>query len=95
MRRVSRQLLQNKIDALNRRLNRPVEPWVTVDGRNVAQVGNLHFDHQLGGWRIEEMANDGGGIRTPFGNTRWSAADMADVIDAILGALQLQNPKGK
>jgi hypothetical protein len=73
---------------LNNALERPVQPWRNVDGRAVANVGNLHADHSSYGWRIEEQAQ-GGGVNVPFGHQRMNRTALVDLIDAMLVVIEM------
>lgn len=89
MKRVRQQLLDVRLEWLNKALGRPMNPWRTENGKNKGNIGNLHFDKNIGGLRIEEIANESGAASCPFGCNRWSTGEMYEVLDTILAAVEM------
>lgn len=60
--------------------------WTRPEG---AYVGAWVLDYAApyGGYVIHEMANEGGGVSTPFGSRRRSARDFCMVVEFALTAL--------
>jgi hypothetical protein len=63
-----------------------------MDGRiatSYNDVGAYRLDHNgiYGGWNIEEIVTDGGGIRHPFGAMRRNNRDMYDTLHFASDAL--------
>lgn len=84
MRRVTKELLNNRLVALNRAFGRPEEPY-TEDGetkRFTPNVGNFHLSEQYGGFSVVEM-REGGGCRTLFDR------DTKAVIYDLMGAMMI------
>jgi hypothetical protein len=82
--RITQKHLDAQLAALNRTLNRPEATYKQdAAGRYRAQVGNIHLDHSNGGWMIEEICSDGGGITHPFGDRRMSASECWTVLYAL------------
>jgi len=61
--RISEKQLDVLCDRLNTTLNRPLKPWVRENGKNKAQIGNIHVYSCLGVWALHGMVNDCGGVR--------------------------------
>lgn len=76
---------------LNAALGLPAEPYSRKPGddRMTANIGCLCLDHNIGGWTVHQICNDGGGVTTPLGDYRHSAGDMCHVLRAALGAVQI------
>lgn len=54
------------------------------DGTLKAKVGCWHLDHSTyGGYVVEEMTNEKGGVTQPFGAIRRSARDFCDAVSMI------------
>lgn len=89
--RTTRCQLEHQVASLNRLLGRPEAPWTQrEDGKGCrANVGNLHLDHCLGGWQVQEMVSDGGGVTCPLGDARHTAGEMWHVLRAAVGAVQM------
>lgn len=88
--RTTRGQLQAQVDQLNKALNRPLEPWRKGDAPGCrANIGNLHLDHNIGGWQVQEMCNEGGGVTCPLGDYRFSAGELWHVLRAAIGAVEM------
>lgn len=79
------------VHRLNAALGLPETPWIArADGKGSrAQVGNIHLDHNIGGWQVQQMFNDGGGVTCPFGDFRLTASECYFVLRGALGAVEL------
>lgn len=88
---VSRKAIELRVKWLNEALGRPVEPWTKIEGGCKGNAGNFHLDHQLGGYRIEEMLSTGGANAT-FGHQRMSKTELCNFLDAILETIRILEP---
>lgn len=88
MDRITVKTLRAMCDNLNRMTGSPMESWKTVDGRNVAQIGNYHIDCAYSGYQINRMMNEGGGVTTPVGLGFGTARETYDKIRAYMAGLQ-------
>lgn len=79
----SKRAVELRLEWLNKALGRPVEPW--RDGKQAS--GCFVIDHQLGGYRIEEL--DGHGSNPVFGHQRMTKTELCDMLEAILVAIKL------
>ena len=61
-------MIQAQLDHLNEITNQPLKPYERdiEAGRSIAQIGNYHLSHAYGGVCVHQMANEGGGVRTPL-----------------------------
>lgn len=55
------------------------------------QVGTYFLDYygMAGGYCIARVANEAGGVSTPFGSTRYKAADFANMLGVIMDTKRL------
>lgn len=96
MERTTRAQIQAKCDALNRALGLPEAAYTQgVDGHYKANVGNIHLDHNIGGWAIEQMGNEGGGITQPFGGYRMTAWECWHALSTACAAVQMAQERSK
>lgn len=60
-----------------------------ADGRYYAVIGewSLNFNRVYGGYAIEEIANDAGGVKRPVCSLRVSRRDMFNLLNALNGTL--------
>lgn len=65
MNRITMAELEGAVDRLNRSLGRPATPYTKDEtGKYVANIGNFHLSGAYGGWQLQEMASDSGGVRS-------------------------------
>jgi hypothetical protein len=82
--RVTETILQSRIDYLNAVTGMPLTTWGRVGSKNVAQIGNYHLSGAYGGWRLEQIASEGGSIRDVFRCGYVSKRELLALIDAML-----------
>jgi hypothetical protein len=75
--------LEAKIDLLNSVSNTPMEPWKTLNGKLVGQIGNYHIYSAYGKWSVHQIMNKGGGARDviQFGTKREVASKIGNLIN--------------
>lgn len=66
MHNVTKNMLQAKVDYLNKITRNYPEPWTRVNGELVANIGNYHLSGAYGGYCVHQMMNQGGGVTTPI-----------------------------
>jgi len=72
--RITADKLREKVERLNRVLNRPVKGWTKTDDGLQANIGHLYIDGANGGYRLEEHVNEDGGAM--LASDRMSAREM-------------------
>ena len=92
--RVKRAGLEAAVSRLAERLGKPKGPAWTRDektGRTVARVGVWELDHNsiYGGYVIQEIHNDAGGVCLPLGGTRVKGEELLRMIHAAHCALDI------
>ena len=89
MQRITKAQLEARVAHLNVRTGNPTEPYKADEttGRYVAQVGCFHVGGAYGGFRLEQISNEGGGCRdiSPRGTRR----EVFTYIGAMLSGIQL------
>lgn len=85
---ISIKLLQAQVDRLNRMTGNPLEPWIRQGDRNVAQVGNYHLDGAYGGYALEQMSNESGGVSDVFRSGHLSKRELFSRIDAFMTGIE-------
>ncbi len=85
MTRTTKAELDSLVRMINKRLGRPEYGWYQFAGGNHCRVGALTLDRSYGGVRLNEVVNDGGGIREV--GPRLSSGPMADNLHAILAGI--------
>ena len=67
MNRITRANLDAMCAEINRTAGTPTEPWTRHgDGRLTANIGCYHLSGAYGGWSLEQMASEGGGVHAIF-----------------------------
>ena len=87
MQRISKQLLQNKVDTLNRMTGNPVEPYRKEGEKWIANVGNYHLSGAYGGFSLHRMGNESGGISDIFSCGHIEKRQLANLIDAYMAGI--------
>ena len=87
MNRVTIAELENLVQVINR---------LTGHSDGAENVGRYRLGGAYGGWRLERIVNDGGGIDTPLGGGYYSKKELAGKLRAFIHGLQTaQEQKGR
>lgn len=62
MRTIKQADLESLVKHLNKMTDSPLETYVKIDGKYVAQIGNFHLDGAYGGWKLGRIVNEAGGM---------------------------------
>ena len=87
MKRITERELESVVDRLNRTMGTPATPYVQVDGKFVAQIGNYNLSWAYGGVNLEQIVNEGGGVRNVFGCGHVTKRDLYDRMQAYLSGI--------
>lgn len=87
MTRTTRKDLDQLVTILNNRLGRPEYGWYQFGGKNHCRVGALTLDISYGQPRLQEVVNDGGGVREI--GPRLPSGQMETQLRAILEGIEL------
>jgi hypothetical protein len=85
--RITRAFLEAKARTLNGMTKSPLEPYRTVDGKAVANVGNYHVSGAYDGYCLHRMATEGGGVNDVFNCGHVSARELAGLMSAYMAGL--------
>ena len=89
--RVSKKMLENKVDQLNKITNSPMKYYRTDRGGN----GTVSIDHfcisgAYGGYELQRTCNNGGGVRTFFNTGHIPKKELYNLICAFIDGIELQ-----
>ena len=88
MERITKRDLQGLINRLNRLTDSPEVPYLKgEDGRYHAQIGCFHLSQAYGGFNLERMHNDAGGVTTPLNTGHIPARDLYNRIHAFINGI--------
>lgn len=83
MERITESNLKALVLRINEATGSPVEPYTKQPGgRYKARIGNYHLDIAYGGYALDRMVNDGGGVSVIIG--RGTKRELWDKMHAFL-----------
>lgn len=87
MNRITRSFLEAKAATINSMRGAPAEPYRTVNGKAVANVGNYHISGAYGGYCLHRMCNESGGVSDVFSCGHIPARQLAALMSAYTAGL--------
>lgn len=87
--RVSKSMLQNKIDLINEMTNSPMEYATKTDQGIRCNVGHFHLSQAYGGYCLQRTMNEGGGCQTPIGLGHITGKEICHQLDGFIAALRI------
>ena len=88
MERITIKMLERKIEYLNRITDSPADPYGKDDEGNFkANPGNYHLSGAYGGWCLEQMHNEGGGVRSIIPGYR-PKRELFELICAYINGME-------
>lgn len=91
--RITERDLQAVVARINRETNAPAEPYVMVNGRMVAQIGNYHLDFAYSGVQLVRMVSGSGGIADVLGIGHATKRDCYHAMHAFLRGIETGRAK--
>ena len=88
--RVSIADLERKINLLNEVTNNPEKPYITKNGKCKAQIGNYHLAGAYGGYELQQIMNDGGGVRDVLYSGYTTKKDLYYLICAYIQGIEIE-----
>jgi len=89
MQRITNKMLEAKIAYLNKITNNPVSSYsLDEGGKYKANVGNYHLSQAYGGVCVHQMANEGGGVRTPIVHSHVKKRELFDKLCAFIDGIE-------
>lgn len=88
MNRITRKMLESRVETINSILNCNPAPYTRgEDGTLTANVGTFYLSGAYGGFCVQRMANDSGGVSMPIWNGHIPARDAYERISAFIAGL--------
>ena len=85
--RITRAHLDAKAATISSMMGAPAEPYRTVNGKAVANVGNYHISGAYGGYCLHRMCNESGGVSDVFNCGHIPARQLAALMSAYTAGL--------
>lgn len=94
---VKRKFIEQDFEYLLKLMNKKRTKWVhdPVAKKNKVNLGSWGLDYNsvYGGYNIEEIVSEGGGIDHPFGERRKKPTQFKDELKSMIKALELKRRK--
>ena len=87
MQTVTIKFLKAQVEHLNREMNLPLVPYIREGDKLVAQIGNYHLSGAYGGYALNKMVTDGGGISSVFRCGHVTKRDLSARISAMIAGI--------
>lgn len=87
MYRITKKMLQSRIETINSILGMPEQPYTRIDDKLIANIGNFSLSQAYGGYGVHLMVNERGGISTPIWHGHIPARDAYEQINAFIAGL--------
>jgi len=84
--RVSKKMLENKVDQLNKITNSPMQYFGDYD----VNVGHFCISGAYGGYELQRTCNNGGGVRTFFNTGHIPKKELYNLISAFIDGIELE-----
>lgn len=84
MRQITLKDLEAVCKRINVATNSPIEPWVKIDGKLTAQIGCYYLSGAYGGYNLERICNEGGGVNNVFGSGFMPKRELYERMQAFL-----------
>ena len=84
--RVTKKMLENKVDYLNEITNSPIE-YFSDDGKFTINIGHFCISGAYGGYELQRVCNSGGGVRTPLNTGHIPKKELYNLICAFIDGM--------
>jgi len=91
MQRVTKKDLEMVVARINKVTGNPPEPYTRQNGKYKANPGCYHLSWAYGGVCLEQMSNEGGGVRAGLYTRYTTKSRLMDAMQAYLAEIK----KGK
>ena len=93
--RVTKEHLENQVELLNEFTNQPKKTWSKdKSGKFLSNIGNYHISGAYGGFKLEQIANENGGVRE-ITNYRMTKRELYYVLHSMNNVLRQEKTEGK
>ena len=84
--RVTKEMLENKVDHLNEITNSPKE-YFSTDGKFTINIGHFCIRGAYGGYELQRVCTSGGGVRTPLNTGHIPKKELYNLISAFIDGM--------
>ena len=88
MERITQKQLQYLVDRINELTGNPMTPWTKTETGTKANIGNYHLSGAYGGYSLERMYTDGGGVTTPLNTGHIQKRELYGHLRAFIAGLE-------
>lgn len=91
--RITLKDLESIIDRLNKVTNNPLKTYVFDEksGKYLSQAGNYHLAGAYGGYELQQMVNEGGGVSCPLNTGYTTKKALYYAIDNYLRGVKIES----
>lgn len=89
MSRITKQMVQNEVDTLNRMTNNPLHTYIKVNDRYTASPGNYHIVEAYGGCKLHQIVSTGVGTKEPIYTGYASKRVLFDMIRVFIQGIKI------
>ncbi len=95
MERITEKMLHRKIDYLNKITGSPRETVTKSESGIKFNVGNFTLDKAYGGYALERISNEQGGVSSVFNGGHVSKRELFNRISAFINGIEFANNPDK
>lgn len=88
MERIKLDYLESLVRIINKRTNSPETPWNKEGDKIKANIGNYHLDGAYGGYSLNRMTTEGGGVNDVLSCGHVSKRDLYNRLRAFIDGLE-------
>jgi len=88
MNRITMKDLEQVVRIINRETGNPETSYTREGDKFKANIGNYHLDGAYGGWSLEQMTNEGGGVDDTLRCGHVSKRELYNRMKAFLDGLR-------
>ena len=87
--RITKAILEAKIATINKLTGSPAEPYTKgADGSFKANIRNYNLSCAYGGYSLQRMVGEGGGVTCPLNTGHVPARELALALDGFIAGLR-------
>ena len=87
--RVTKKMLENKVDHLNNVTDSP-RKYFSTDGEFTVNIDHFCISGAYGGYELQRTCNNGGGVNTPFNTGHIPKKELYNLINAFIDGYKLR-----
>jgi len=86
--RITLKELEGRVKFLNRFTNNPTERFTKKDGQYFSNAGHYLISQQYGGYELQQICNDGGGVDDVLGTGHIPKKELYYLINAFIEGMR-------